>query len=118
MNIGTRILNLLEEEGISRREFAQKLHINYSTVNGYILNRRQPDCEMLFRIADILNSSTDYLIGRSNIKFYKDLNYSPKESLLISNFRGLNPDMQDLLITLTETMYQTHRQYHSIWKKE
>lgn len=117
MNIGARILILLEEEGISRHEFARRLHINYSTANGYILNRRLPDCEMLLHIAEALNSSSDYLIGRTNIKFYKDLNYSPKESLLVSNFRSLGPEMQDVLISISESMYQTHRQHYPIWKK-
>ena len=125
MDVGTRILSLLEAEGISRHEFAEQLHISYSTANGYILNRRLPDCEMLFHMADVLHSSSDYLIGRTNLKYYKDLNYSPKESLLISNFRSLNPEMQDLLISISESMYQSQKttvspasnQTFSIWKE-
>lgn len=117
MNVGTRILILLETEGISRHEFAKRLNINYSTANGYILNRRMPDCEMLRRIADVLNSSSDYLIGRTNIKYDKDLNYSPRESLLVSNFRSLKPDMQELLIKISESMYQAQKPSSSIWRK-
>lgn len=124
MDVGARILTLLDAEGISRHEFAKQLHISYSTANGYILNRRLPDCEMLFRMADVLHSSSDYLIGRTNLKYYKDLNYSPKESLLVSNFRSLNPDMQELLINISESIYQAQKhpsslekQSFSIWKK-
>lgn len=124
MDIGARILTLLETEGISRHEFAKQLHISYSTANGYILNRRLPDCEMLFHMADVLHSSSDYLIGRTNLKYYKDLNYSPKESLLVSNFRSLSPEMQELLISISESMYQTQRHPtsaeklpFSIWKE-
>lgn len=124
MDVGTRILTLLESEGITRHEFAKRLHISYSTANGYILNRRLPDCEMLFHIADVLHSSSDYLIGRTNLKYYKDLNYSPNESLLISNFRSLNPEMQKVLINVSESMYQAQntitslgtQQSFSIWK--
>ena len=117
MNIGTRILILLETEGISRQEFAKRLHISYSTANGYILNRRMPDCEMLRRIADVLNSSSDYLIGRTNLRYDKDLHYSLRESLLIDNFRSLTPDMQELLINISESMYHTQKPTHTIWKK-
>ena len=121
MDVGTRILMLLEEEGISRHEFAKRLHINYSTANGSILNRRLPDCQMLFHMADVLNSSSDFLIGRTNIKYYKDLNYSPKESLLVSNFRSLNPEMQELLLLISSNIYQMQKQPatmpSSIWKK-
>ena len=124
MDVGTRILALLETEGISRQEFADRLHITYSTANGYILNRRLPDCETLLHMAEVLNSSTDYLVGRTNLKYYKDLNYSPSESLLISHFRSLNPELQELLITISESMYQTQRYsskgspHLSIWKKQ
>lgn len=104
MNLGSRILLLMTEQGLSRHEFATRLHVDYSTINGYILNRRLPDCEMLLQIAEALNSSSDYLLGRTNLRFPKDLNYSPKESLLISNFRSLDPDMQDLLIHLSQNM--------------
>lgn len=125
MDVGARILTLLEAEGISRQDLAKRLHITYSTLNGYILNRRLPDCEMLFHMADVLHTSSDYLIGRTNLKYYKDLNYSPKESLLISNFRSLNPEMQDLLISISESMYQSQKttvspasnQTFSIWKE-
>ena len=124
MDVGTRILALLETEGISRQEFADRLHITYSTANGYILNRRLPDCETLLHMAEVLNSSTDYLVGRTNLKYYKDLNYSPDESLLISNFRSLNPEMQNLLIDISESMHQMTKIHHSIsnpslsiWKK-
>lgn len=117
MDIGTRILTLLETEGISRREFAKQLHISYSTANGYILNRRLPDCEMLFHMADVLHSSSDYLIGRTNLKYYKDLNYSPNESLLVSNFRSLSPEMQELLINISDSLYQTQRHPSSVEKQ-
>ena len=117
MDIGARILTLLETEGLSRHEFASRLHISYSTANGYILNRRLPDCDMLFRMADVLHSSSDYLIGRTNLKYYKDLDYSPLESLLISNFRALNPELQDLLISLSESIYEIQKTNASLGNK-
>ena len=118
MNIGARILILLNEQGISRREFARRLHVNYSTVNGYILNRRLPSCEMLLHISEILNSSSDYLLGRTSQKFSKDLNYSPKESLLISHFRSLDPDKQEILIRISQSL-ETKKisPEFPIWKK-
>ena len=109
MDIGTRILSLMDEQDISRHEFARRLHINYSTACGYILNRRLPDCEMLSKISDILNSSSDYLLGRTHLRFPKDLNYSPKESLLVSNFRTLSPAHQDLLLGISVSMQQINR---------
>ena len=116
MNIGTRILLLLEEQGLSRSEFARRIHVNYSTANGYILNRRMPDCETLSHIATVLDSSTDFLIGRTNIKYYHDLSYSPTESLLIRNFRSLNKDQQDILLNISQSMYQMQRHHSPVFK--
>lgn len=116
MNIGERITILLEEEGISRREFARRLNINYNTVTGYILNHRLPDCETLLRMSEILNTSSDYLIGRTSIRHRKDLLYSEKEGLLISNFRSLSPDMQTTLINISNCLYKNQRKESLLWK--
>lgn len=116
MNIGARIQTLLTEKGMSRREFAKLLHINYSTVTGYIQNRRLPDCETLLRMSILLNTSTDYLIGRTTIRHHKDLYYSEKEGILISNFRSLSPDMQQILINISGCLHVSDPKEFSIWK--
>lgn len=118
MNIGTRIQILLDEKGLSRREFARRLHINYSTAAGYIQNRRLPDCETLLRMSILLNTSTDYLIGRTTIRHHKDLYYTETEGVLISNFRSLSPDMQKVLINISSCLRITPQQERSFWKQD
>lgn len=116
MNIGTRLCILLEEEDISRREFAERLHINYNTANGYIKNRRLPDCQTLFQMAKLLNTSTDYLMGLTNIKHHRDLYYSDSEGHLISNYRSLSPDLQKVLLDISCCLYKSQPKEFSIWK--
>ena len=101
MKIGTRLQNLLEEKDMSRRELARLLHLNYNTVTGYLSDRRLPDCETLLKMSIILNTSTDYLIGRTTIRHHKDLYYTESEGILVSNFRNLSPDMQRTLINIS-----------------
>lgn len=117
MNIGIRIQTLLEEKNISRREFAQLLHVNYSTATGYIQNRRLPDCETLLQMSILLNTSTDYLIGRTTIRHHKDLFYTETEGILISNFRSLSPDMQQILIDISSCLRNAPHREASFWKQ-
>ena len=116
MNIGTRIQILLDEKRISRSEFARLLHINYNTATGYIKNRRLPDCETLFKMSVLLNTSTDYLIGRTTIRHHKDLYYTEKEGILVSNFRNLSPDMQQVLINISACLRTPPVKEYSFWK--
>lgn len=117
MNIGTRIQILLDEQGISRSEFARRLHINYSTVAGYIKNRRLPDCETLFKMSLLLKTSTDYLLGATNIRHPKEPYYSEQEGALISNFRSLSPDMKQVLINISSCLPQKTQKEYSFWKQ-
>ena len=51
MQLGARIQQLLDEQGIPQYKLAADLHLNPSTVNGYIRGRRLPDCLTLSEIA-------------------------------------------------------------------
>ncbi len=116
MNIGTKIQALLTEQGISRNELALQLHIDYSTLCGYIYNRRQPDYETLLNMSIILNTTTDFLIGRTSIRYHRDLLYNEKEGILISNFRSLSPDMQQLLINISHCLHNLVLKEQRFWK--
>lgn len=109
MDLGNRLILLLEEKNITRQEFADYLHINYSTANGYISNRRQPDYETLLRMAEYFNSSTDYLIGRTSIRHHRDSSSSLEESILINNYRGLSPSLRQTLVDISDCLYQSQR---------
>lgn len=48
------------------KEFAKKLDITYTTYVGYENKGREPKYDTLCKIADLLNVSTDELLGREN----------------------------------------------------
>ena len=74
MDIGNRILNLLNDKKITQKQFAADLHIPLTTLNGYIRNYREPDYAMIISIARLLNVTVDYLVGFTNIPHYKFFN--------------------------------------------
>lgn len=48
------------------RELADMLGVSYSTYTKYESTDRKPDIDMLVRIADVLEVTTDYLLGRTD----------------------------------------------------
>ncbi|MDE6676020.1 MAG: helix-turn-helix domain-containing protein [Acetatifactor sp.] len=65
MNFGKTLQNLRTERGIFQKELAAALHLSVGTVSNYEEGVSSPDLEMLCRIADYFQVSTDYLLGRT-----------------------------------------------------
>ena len=63
-----RIRNLREDNDLTQQDMADKLFINRRTYSCYEIGERGIPIEILSDIADIFNTSTDYLIGRTNVK--------------------------------------------------
>ena len=64
----TRLAQLREELGLTRKEVAEKLNIDQTTYGKYELSKRQPDYDTLQKIASFYNVSVDYLLGRTNVR--------------------------------------------------
>lgn len=63
-----RIRNLREDADLTQQQMADMLFINRRTYSSYEIGVRGIPIEILSGIADIFNTSTDYLINRTNIK--------------------------------------------------
>ena len=75
--IGERLTNLREEHGWSKTHTASKLGVKaMSTYANWEYGNREPDAEMLTKIADLYEVTVDYLLGRSDIKNPEQLTYA------------------------------------------
>jgi len=63
-----RIKEVLEEKGLTQIWLAKKLDKSYNMVNSYAKNRRQPSIEVLFKIANILQTDVRLLLKENVIK--------------------------------------------------
>jgi transcriptional regulator with XRE-family HTH domain len=68
MSFANSVKFLRKELGLTQEELGQRLSISRSTIAGYETERKEPDHETLLKFADFFNVSTDYLLGKSNIK--------------------------------------------------
>ncbi len=94
MKLGDNIRYLLEENNMTQRQLAQELDITPAALGNYIRNIREPDFDMLLRIAGFFRVSTDFLLGHQNKK--EELTRS--EDLLLQIFRSLTPDQREIYL--------------------
>lgn len=68
----TRIKDLREDRDLTQKEISQYLNISQVAYSYYEINKRSIPLEVLYKLADFYNTSTDYLLYRTNeIKPYK-----------------------------------------------
>jgi len=61
-----RLRDLREDNDLTQRELAQKLHISQNTYSQYENGVRQLPIELLIAISNIYNVSTDYILCLTN----------------------------------------------------
>ncbi len=72
MKMNKRLVSLRKEKGLSREELSIKLGVSYSTIAKYESGSREPDIEMIDKIANLFEVTTDYLLGRSDQPHLKE----------------------------------------------
>ena len=63
-----RIRDLREDSDLTQQQMADKLFINRRTYSSYEVGSRSIPVEILGKIADIYETSIDYLVGRTDEK--------------------------------------------------
>lgn len=65
MNIGSKIKELMQKQGITQKQLANRLNVQEATISRYISNDREPNAENLANIATALNTTVDFLLNNS-----------------------------------------------------
>lgn len=63
-----RLKSLRIEKDLTQKELANILHMQNTAISKYELGERKPDQEMLIKLAEYFNTTTDYLLGNSDIR--------------------------------------------------
>lgn len=64
MVLGTRLKMLRENMGLTQENLGKKLHVSKVSICKYETGISEPSLDILVKIADIFDVSTDYLLGR------------------------------------------------------
>ena len=96
------------KRNITQVELAKVLNVKQETISAYESGKALPSCDSLIKIAEYLNTSTDYLLGRIEddkplIEFnIKDMN--PKTYKMINNFIMLKDSQKDDVLWYSEVI--------------
>lgn len=97
------MIGIREQQGISRKELAEKLNIPYTTLRNYETNQREPGHRLLVEIAQVLSISVDTLIGNDK---YDKHEVTENENKLIKKYRKLDAHGKELVDMLLDKEYE------------
>ncbi|HAE42060.1 MAG TPA: XRE family transcriptional regulator [Clostridiales bacterium] len=63
-----RLKQLREAKNLTQLRLAMELNVSQETISGYEIGKAVPPAEMLIKLADTLDTSVDYILGRTDIK--------------------------------------------------
>ncbi|MBZ4665243.1 helix-turn-helix transcriptional regulator [Mahella sp.] len=63
-----RLKQLREAKNLTQLRLAMELNVSQETISGYEIGKAVPPAEMLVKLADTLDTSVDYILGRTDIK--------------------------------------------------
>lgn len=93
--LGNRIKILREELGLKQEELANKMSVSPSSIGMYETNKREPNNELILKLAQFFGVSTDYLLGKSDIRNPEEIRNIPHANAGGLDTNGL--DEEDLL---------------------
>ena len=69
MKFSERLKELRKEKGFTQRALARRLNYGCTTIANYERGKNRPKFEDLIKLADLLDTSIDYLLGVSDIRY-------------------------------------------------
>ena len=109
--LGSRIIELRKQHGISREDLAKEFDIPYTTLRNYENGLREPGHIFLIKVAKRFNVTTDYLLGISDTtKKAPAISGSDfQKQRLIENYEKLNPLGQEKLVDYSEDLTEVEK---------
>lgn len=71
--IGQRIRDLRKQKRMSQTELAKSAGVSQTTVTAWETGKAEPSSSAVAKLADIFNVTTDYLLGRPELKKETDI---------------------------------------------
>ena len=97
-----RIALLRKEKNMSQIALSLKLNVSQKMISAYENDKSEPGIATLIKLAEIFDTSVDYLIGYTNIRKPIDRIYENKsadiENDLINEIKKLSPDKQRIAL--------------------
>jgi len=114
MFIGERLKNLRNERSISQPELGKIIGVSQQSISCYENYTRDPDTETLKKIAQYFDVSTDYLLGKTDVRNPEKELQTEKE--LVKKFRMLSSGNKENLLNYLDYLISIN--FYESSKKE
>ena len=85
-----RLKELRKELNLTQEEFAQKIGYTRTAISAWEIGRNEPSNDDMVKLANYFNVSTDYLLGKSDIRNPEEI-----KNVKFANAGGLDTDGLD-----------------------
>lgn len=85
----TNLKKIVKSKNKSLTSLAVELEVSQEAISQYISGKIKPKTATIIKMAEILNTTTDYLLDLTDNPNPSTLNFSEKENNLLSNYQLL-----------------------------
>ncbi|MEJ7830385.1 MAG: RstR family transcriptional repressor [Segetibacter sp.] len=103
MTLGAHITNLRKKKSISQNELGKAVGTSGDIIGRYERDEVKPSIEVVIKIADTLEVSIDYLVGKSNVELDKTVLKK------IQDIQKLNGDDKAHVFALLDAFLQSQK---------
>jgi transcriptional regulator with XRE-family HTH domain len=96
-----RLKELRESKNMTQVRLSIELGVSQETISGYEIGKASPPADMLIKLADVLDTSVDYILGRTDNRYFNKLNksdLSEQELEVLLNFRKLPKNKKERVL--------------------
>lgn len=102
MVISERIFYILEEKGITQKEFSEQTGISQSTISDWKRKKTNPSADKILKICETLNVTPYELLSERSNMVVDKVDYlialNDQEAVLLEGFRSLDNRKKDRLM--------------------
>lgn len=97
-----RLRILRNERNESLEKIAKYLNVTIQTISNYEIGKRDMTPDTIIKLAEYFNVSTDYLLGKSNIRNSQEIELDDIDIAFASGIKGLNKENQEIAKNIIE----------------
>ena len=97
MSFGNNLKKIRQEHDMTQEELAKKINTSRSNIANYENDKNMPSIEVLNKLSEILNCSTDYLLGKTDKRNPEKIDENKLNIAFSSGFDGLNDTNKSII---------------------
>ncbi len=97
MSFGKNLKKIRQEHDMTQEELAKKINTSRSNIANYENDKNMPSIEVLNKLSEILNCSTDYLLGKTDKRNPEKIDENKLNIAFSSGFDGLNDTNKSII---------------------